>query len=322
MNIPFPSLVQTLPISQLYSSISFLLQFYCLFLLIPNFPLFCHLLYFHCSFLFWFFLLFLFFLLSLFFFSFLFFFLLLSLLPWLPLLWFPLLSTFLWTPCHLYFSHSPINLRVVESKLLHSQNYILLLFSDYINLCSLPVPLVIDVYLHHMFNRSLLVEGVIHIPHIYGFFYFLYFESLFSGELELITILVAPLSNNTSTITPSYISILSSSIFTVTSLNMFSLSRLQPDILSTTLLSIANLLLLEPNQGLLGSSPHLDSSLYSDYPHILFFSLGLQFPIVYNSIQDSQILYSYNSFSLYSHLLYKDFFLFLSPFSLILAGDS
>ena len=101
---------------------------------------------------------------------------------------------------------------------------------------------------------------------------------------ELITNLIAPLSNSTSTITPFYISILSNSIFTITSLKSFSLFRLQIDIFSATLLSIANLFVLEPNQGLLGFLPHLKCFLYSDCPHILLSFLNPQFPISYNSV--------------------------------------
>ena len=43
------------------------------------------------------------------------FFLSLLLPPWFSLLWSPLLSTFLWTPCHLYLSCLPVNLRIVAS---------------------------------------------------------------------------------------------------------------------------------------------------------------------------------------------------------------
>ena len=64
---------------------------------------------------------------------------------------------------------------------------------------------------------------------------------------ELITNSMAPLSNKASTITPSYISILSNPIFTATSLNMSLLSRLHVDVFSTTLKTIANLLLLRPS---------------------------------------------------------------------------
>jgi len=52
---------------------------------------------------------------------------------------------------------------------------------------------------------------------------------------ELITNPVAPLSNNASTITSSCISILSSPIFTITSLSSFSLFGSQQNVLSITL---------------------------------------------------------------------------------------
>ena len=201
MNISFSFLIQTLFIFQLYGPTSFLLAsshfvffqkhifinriiLVLIFLLPPPIllpllpyykfstllpPSFYHLLYFHCSFLFQFFSFF--FLYS---FSILSFFLS------------PFVSATLDSPTlvsttfHIslntlsfYFFHSPINLRVVASKLQHLQNYILLLFSDYINLHPLSVPLVIDVYFYHIFNRFLFVEEVINISHIYGFFYFL-----------------------------------------------------------------------------------------------------------------------------------------------------
>ena len=141
--------------------------------------------------------------------------------------------------------------------------------------------LVIDIYLYCMFNSSLLVKETIHISHIYGsFYFFLVWIFAFLANSELITSPIAPLSNNTSTITPSYILIISSPIFIVSSLNMFPLFRLQLDILSTK---------------------HC-------YSCILFFSLSLQFPVFFNSVQNSQILYSYNSSSLCSHLWYKNIF--------------
>ena len=75
---------------------------------------------------------------------------------------------------------------------------------------------------------------------------------------ELITNPIAPLSNNASTITPSCVSILSSSIFTITSLSSFSLFKSQQDVLSITLESIIYLLLLRLNQGVLSLAPYLN----------------------------------------------------------------
>ena len=70
---------------------------------------------------------------------------------------------------------------------------------------------------------------------------------------------IAPLSNSASTITPSYISIFSSLIFTVTSLSISSLFRLQQVVLFITLESIVNIfLLLRLNQELLSLGPHLN----------------------------------------------------------------
>ena len=94
---------------------------------------------------------------------------------------------------------------------------------------------------------------------------------------ELITNFIAPLSNNASTITPSCVSILSNPIFTVTSLNMSLLSRLHIDVFSTTLESIANLLLLRSSQELLDLLPYLNYFVCYFLPlptsiHILVFS--------------------------------------------------
>ena len=52
------------------------------------------------------------------------------------------------------------------------------------------------------------------------------------------------------------------------------LSRLQQDVLSTTLLSIANLLLLRSNSGLLDLSPYLTCSYCSYCPYTPLFFLG------------------------------------------------
>ena len=172
-----------------------------------------------------------------------------------------------------------------------------------------------------MFNRSLLVKETIYIPYIYRFFIFFSLNPYFLENSELIISPVALIFNNPSTVTPSCILILSSFIFMVTSLNMSPLSRLQPDVLSTTLLSIANILLLGPNQRLL-SSPYLNCSLYSDYSHILFFFLSLQFSISCNSMQGSQILHSYNSFFSCSHSLHKGLSSFLPLIPLVHTEDS
>ena len=94
-------------------------------------------------------------------------------------------------------------------------------------------------------------------------------NSCFLTNFELMTNLITLLFNNASTIIFLCVSILSSPIFIMTSLNMFLLSRLQQDILSTTLLSIVNLLLLRSNQGLLDLFPHLNCS----YTLSFFFGL-------------------------------------------------
>ena len=120
--------------------------------------------------------------------------------------------------------------------------------------------LVINVHFYHIFNRSLFVEETIHISHIYGSFYFLQLKSLLSSKLQkLMTSPVAPLYSNASTVTSFYISILSSQIFTVTSLSMSLFFRLQQDVLSSTLESTTNLLLLlRSNWGLSDLYPHLN----------------------------------------------------------------
>ena len=75
------------------------------------------------------------------------------------------------------------------------------------------------------------VQPIVHnsdnIPHIYRSFYFLQLKPYFLTNFELITSFIVLLSNNASTITPSWVSILSKPIFTVTSLSMSSLSRSQ-----------------------------------------------------------------------------------------------
>jgi len=70
----------------------------------------------------------------------------------------------------------------------------------------------------------------------------------------------------------------------VTSLNIFLLSRLQVNVSFTTLLSITNPLLLELNQGLLGSSLLLNYDfVHCPYFHTLIFFLFLSFLCFYNS---------------------------------------
>ena len=136
-------------------------------------------------------------------------------------------------------------------------------------------------------------------------------------NFELITNPIALLSNKASIITPSCISILSSPILIVTSLNMFSWFRLQMDIFSATLL---NLFVLEHNQKPLGSLLHLNCSLYSNCPHTLLSFLGLQFLIFYNSAQDGQILHSYNYFFPYLYSLQQGLFLLYLFFLYFLIG--
>jgi len=69
----------------------------------------------------------------------------------------------------------------------------------------------------------------------------------FFANSELITNPVAPLSNNTSTIIPFCMSILSNPIFTVTSLNVFStafLTSFFSDLDASAFISLANTLYL------------------------------------------------------------------------------
>ena len=156
---------------------------------------------------------------------------------------------------------------------------------------------------------SLLKEPSIFLTYI-GLSIFFSLNSYFLVNSKLITSPVALLFNNASTITPSCVSILSKPIFTVTSLNKSPLFRLQQDILSITLLSIANLLLLlRSNQGLLDLHPHLNyfhcsihflllsfSVHCSCYHYILvFFSLQFCFLNSYNFLPNVQILHNYNS---------------------------
>ena len=132
-----------------------------------------------------------------------------------------------------------------------------------------------------MLNRPLLIEGTIYISYIY---WSLNLNLCFLANFELITELVALLFNNVSTITSTCISIISNPIFTVTFLNIFPLFRLQQNVLSITLLSIANLLLLEPNQGLLNSLPYLNYFQCSNYFYISVFSF-VSYSIIYQFLQ-------------------------------------
>ena len=75
-----------------------------------------------------------------------------------------------------------------------------------------------------------------------GFLIFFNLNLCFLANSEFITNPIALLFSNASTITLSYISILSNPIFIVTSLNMSPLFRLQHNILSVALMSITNLL--------------------------------------------------------------------------------
>ena len=141
------------------------------------------------------------------FFLYLFFFL--FLLSGFSLRWPLLFSILLQTSCYLYFSHLPIYFWIVPSQLWYPQDHHLFLPPNYINLSPLPISLIIDIYFHCMFYWSLLVEQTIHISYTHQPFQFLQFELLFFlANSELMTSLVALLSNNTSTIIPSCISIL------------------------------------------------------------------------------------------------------------------
>ena len=103
----------------------------------------------------------------------------------------------------------------------------------------------------------------------------------FLANSKLITNFIAPLSNNTFTVTPSCISILSNPILTVTFLNISSLFRLQQSVLSTTLKNTVNLfVLLRSNQGLLDLCLHLNyysihflPQLFSILHHSYFFCI-------------------------------------------------
>ena len=126
----------------------------------------------------------------------------------------------------------------------------------------------------YLIGPSLLKELFTFLTYI-GLSIFFNLNSYFLTNFKLITNPVAPLSKNAFTITPFCISTLSSPIFTVTPLRRFPLSRLHVNVLSTTLESISNLLLLRSNQELLDLLPYLNYSVhYYKCPHILSSFLG------------------------------------------------
>ena len=88
-----------------------------------------------------------------------------------------------------------------------------------------------------LIGPSLLKEQSTFLTYI-GFSIFFNLNSYFLTNSKLIASPIILLSNNASTIIPSCISILSSSIFTVTSLKRFSLFRLYENVFSATLLVI------------------------------------------------------------------------------------
>ena len=117
--------------------------------------------------------------------------------------------------------------------------------------------LVVDIYFYCMFD--LLNELSIFLIYI-GLSIFLNLNFCFLKNSKLITNSVALLSNSTSTIIPSYVSTLSSLIFTITSLNNFSFAFLTSFFFSlilsksniSTFISLASILnlLLESSQGI------------------------------------------------------------------------
>ena len=144
--------------------LGFFPQIFCFSLFIPNFPFLYYLLYFYYSLLFWFYFIFLLFLLLLL--------LQLSLLH-------PLLFSILFqTSCHFYLSYFSVNFRIVAYQLWYSQDYTLLLTTNEIYLCSLPVFFIEYIYLYSILDQSLLVEHSIHISHVYGSFNFLQLKFL------------------------------------------------------------------------------------------------------------------------------------------------
>ena len=128
----------------------------------------------------------------------------------------------------------------------------------------------------------------------------------FLTNSKLMTNPVALLSNNASTVTPSCILVPLSQIFTVTSLSISLLSRLQQDLLSITLKSIANLSVLEYNQELLDSLSHLNH-----YSYCLNFSYTSSFSFVllfHNSC--SFLQYDQNSHNYSNSFLYPSFIVY------------
>jgi len=96
-----------------------------------------------------------------------------------------------------------------------------------------------------------------------------------------------------------------SQIFTVTSLSISLLSRLQQDLLSIILKSIANLSVLEPNQEPLDFISHLNYYSYClncSYTLTSFFVL--LFPNLYSFLQYDQNFYNYSNSFLYLYLWY------------------
>ena len=160
---------------------------------------------------------FFFFLFSFSFCSFPFFFLLI--LPlWFFLLQSPLSSAFFGTSYHFYFFYFPVNFRVIASK---SRYYIPLLPSYHINFSPLLMFIIEYIYLYYMLYWSFLIKHSIYIPHIYWSFNFFQLNPYFLANFKLITRPVVLLYNSTSIVIPFWVSILSSLIFTVTSLRAF-----------------------------------------------------------------------------------------------------
>ena len=139
----------------------------------------------------------------------------------------------------------------------------------------------------------------------------------FLVNLELITNLIAPLSNNASTVIPFCVSILSSLIFTVTSLNVLASTFLTSFLDSGTsaFIPLANTLYLfgEPSWGALGSLLLLNYSKCSWSPqffhlHILLSYSPPLFPSVLDSYNDgpcAQNLHTHNNSSLNQSPLHR-----------------
>ena len=102
----------------------------------------------------------------------------------------------------------------------------------------------------------------------------------------------------------SCVSTLSNPIFTVTSLKRSPLSRLQQDVLSITLLSIVNLLLLKSNWDPLDLCPLLNYYCPLRFPssdsYLFFYS--------YSILPNVQNLHKHNNFFLCQHLWYMGSF--------------